>query len=61
MFEVDQDRRRLIFSDREAQREWRAQQKARLLNELHEAMSSRARSPACAILARSSTSVARTG
>jgi small subunit ribosomal protein S1 len=36
VIEVDQDRRRLIFSQREAQREWRAQQKARLLSELHE-------------------------
>jgi small subunit ribosomal protein S1 len=36
VIEVDQDRRRLIFSEREAQREWRAQQKARLLSELHE-------------------------
>lgn len=36
VIEVDQDRRRLIFSEREAQREWRAQQKARLLNELRE-------------------------
>ncbi|MBI5959392.1 MAG: S1 RNA-binding domain-containing protein [Chloroflexi bacterium] len=36
VIEVDQDRRRLIFSEREAQREWRAQQKARLLAELHE-------------------------
>ena len=34
VIEVDQDRRRLIFSEREAQREWRAQQKARLLDEL---------------------------
>jgi len=37
VIEVDQDRRRLIFSEREAQREWRAQQKARLLSELNEA------------------------
>ena len=36
IIEVDQDRRRLIFSEREAQREWRAQQKARLLAELKE-------------------------
>ncbi len=36
VIEVDQDRRRLIFSEREAQREWRAQQKARLLSELGE-------------------------
>jgi small subunit ribosomal protein S1 len=36
VIEVDQDRRRLIFSEREAQREWRAQQKARLLDELAE-------------------------
>ena len=36
VIEVDQDRRRLIFSEREAQREWRAQQKARLLAELAE-------------------------
>jgi len=36
VIEVDQDRRRLIFSEREAQREWRAQQKARLLAELSE-------------------------
>lgn len=36
VIEVDQDRRRLIFSEREAQREWRAQQKARLLSELQE-------------------------
>jgi len=36
IIEVDQDRRRLIFSEREAQREWRAQQKARLLSELDE-------------------------
>jgi len=36
IIEVDQDRRRLIFSEREAQREWRAQQKARLLAELQE-------------------------
>lgn len=36
VIEVDQDRRRLIFSEREAQREWRAKQKARLLNELSE-------------------------
>jgi small subunit ribosomal protein S1 len=36
VIEVDQDRRRLIFSEREAQKEWRAQQKARLLSELQE-------------------------
>lgn len=36
VIEVDQDRRRLIFSEREAQKEWRAQQKARLLSELSE-------------------------
>lgn len=36
VIEVDQDRRRLIFSEREAQREWRAQQKAKLLAELKE-------------------------
>ncbi|MCY4106606.1 MAG: S1 RNA-binding domain-containing protein [Chloroflexi bacterium] len=36
VIEVDQDRRRLIFSEREAQREWRAQQKRRLLAELQE-------------------------
>lgn len=36
VIEVDQDRRRLIFSEREAQREWRQQQKARLLSELDE-------------------------
>ncbi len=36
VIEVDQDRRRLIFSEREAQREWRAQQKSRLLAELQE-------------------------
>ncbi len=36
VIEVDQTRRRLIFSEREAQREWRAQQKARLLSELKE-------------------------
>ncbi len=36
VIEVDQDRRRLIFSEREAQREWRAKQKARLLAELKE-------------------------
>ncbi len=36
VIEVDQDRRRLIFSEREAQKEWRAQQKARLLSELKE-------------------------
>ena len=36
VIEVDQDRRRLIFSEREAQREWRARQKERLLDELKE-------------------------
>ena len=36
VIEVEQDRRRLIFSEREAQKEWRAQQKARLLAELKE-------------------------
>ncbi|GAB1421233.1 S1 RNA-binding domain-containing protein [Anaerolineales bacterium] len=36
VIEVDQDRRRLIFSEREAQREWRSKQKARLLDELNE-------------------------
>jgi small subunit ribosomal protein S1 len=36
VIEVDQDRRRLIFSEREAQREWRAKQKAHLLAELEE-------------------------
>ncbi len=36
VIEVDQDRRRLIFSEREAQKEWRAKQKARLLAELSE-------------------------
>jgi small subunit ribosomal protein S1 len=36
VIEVDQDRRRLIFSEREAQREWRMKQKARLLAELDE-------------------------
>lgn len=36
VIEVDQDRRRLIFSEREAQREWRMKQKARLLSELKE-------------------------
>lgn len=36
VIEVDQDRRRLIFSEREAQREQRAKQKARLLSELAE-------------------------
>ena len=34
VIEVDQDRRRLIFSEREAQKEWRARQKAKLLAEL---------------------------
>jgi small subunit ribosomal protein S1 len=36
VIEVDQDRRRLIFSEREAQKEKRAQQKARLLSALQE-------------------------
>lgn len=36
VIEVDQTRRRLIFSEREAQREWRAQQKIKLLAELEE-------------------------
>jgi len=36
VIEVDQDRRRLIFSEREAQKEARAQQKARLLSTLKE-------------------------
>lgn len=36
VIEVEQERRRLIFSEREAQKEWRAQQKARLLAELKE-------------------------
>jgi small subunit ribosomal protein S1 len=36
VIEVDQDRRRLIFSEREAQKERRAQEKARLLSELKE-------------------------
>lgn len=36
VIEVDQDRRRLIFSEREAQREWRMKQKSRLLDELAE-------------------------
>ncbi len=36
VIEVDQRRRRLIFSEREAQREWRAQQKSRLMTELTE-------------------------
>jgi len=35
VIEVDQDRRRLIFSEREAQKEWRAKQKAKLLAELN--------------------------
>nr|MBN1230018.1 30S ribosomal protein S1 [Anaerolineae bacterium] len=34
VIEVNQQRRRLIFSQREAQREWRAVQKEKLLNEL---------------------------
>jgi len=36
VIEVEQNRRRLIFSEREAQREWRALQKAKLLSELQE-------------------------
>ncbi|MBX3065962.1 MAG: S1 RNA-binding domain-containing protein [Anaerolineae bacterium] len=36
VIEVDQSRRRLIFSEREAQKEWRQQQKAKLLAELME-------------------------
>jgi small subunit ribosomal protein S1 len=36
VIEVDQDRRRLIFSEREAQKEQRAKQKAQLLEELEE-------------------------
>lgn len=36
VIEVDQSRRRLIFSEREAQKEWRVQQKAKLLSELME-------------------------
>lgn len=36
VIEVDQDRRRLIFSEREAQKEWRAKQKTRLLEQLQE-------------------------
>ncbi len=36
VIEVEPNRRRLIFSEREAQKEWRAQQKARLLAELQE-------------------------
>lgn len=36
VIEVDQDRRRLIFSEREAQKEWRAKRKAKLLAELNE-------------------------
>ncbi len=36
VIEVEPNRRRLIFSEREAQKEWRAQQKARLLDELKE-------------------------
>ena len=35
VIEVDQDRRRLIFSEREAQKEWRAKRKAKLLAELN--------------------------
>lgn len=36
VIEVEPNRRRLIFSEREAQKEWRLQQKARLLSELTE-------------------------
>lgn len=36
VIEVDQDRRRLIFSEREAQKETRMKQKAKLLSELKE-------------------------
>ncbi|MGF1505929.1 MAG: 30S ribosomal protein S1 [Anaerolineae bacterium] len=36
VIEVNQKRRRLIFSQREAQREWRSKQKERLLDELTE-------------------------
>jgi small subunit ribosomal protein S1 len=36
VIEVEPNRRRLIFSEREAQKEWRAKQKARLLEELQE-------------------------
>ncbi len=36
VIEVEPNRRRLIFSEREAQKEWRAQQKATLLAELKE-------------------------
>ncbi len=36
VLEVDQDRRRLVLSHREAQREWRERQKARLVEELAE-------------------------
>ena len=35
VIEVDQDRRRLIFSEREAQKEWRAKRKQALLAELN--------------------------
>jgi len=35
VIEVNQSRRRLILSQREAQREWRTQQKKKLLEELH--------------------------
>lgn len=35
VIEVDQDRRRLIFSEREAQKEWRAKRKQTLLAELN--------------------------
>jgi small subunit ribosomal protein S1 len=38
VIEVDQSRRRLIFSEREAQKEWRQQQKAKLLAELMEGL-----------------------
>ena len=38
VIEVDQSRRRLIFSEREAQKEWRQQQKAKLLSELMEGL-----------------------
>ncbi len=36
VIEVEPNRRRLIFSEREAQKEWRAQQKAKLLADLSE-------------------------
>ena len=35
IIEVDQDRRRLIFSEREAEKEWRLKQKAQLLDNLN--------------------------